>query len=164
MPLGLLTSSTALVQSHSRNPGTRDSAACAPFSIDEIIPSIERSSSCSLRLRYRTRFKKKSDNPRFTNFEGSFASARARLRGRRHSIATVLSEFKRAIEARAVDAFWHSRKKHLMRSRPEKIAQALLAVFAKGVVGKNGVVLREIASGIGFVDVGVSFGGTLHLV
>lgn len=112
----------------------------------------------------RTRFKKKRNNVRFTKFERSFAPARARLRARRRSIAAVLSEFKRAIEARAVDAFWDSRKRHLMRSRPEKIAQALLAVFAKGVVGSNGVVLREIASGIGFVDVGVSFGGTLHLI
>lgn len=51
-----------------------------------------------------------------------------------------------------------------MRSRPEKIAQGLLAVFAKGVVGSDGLVLREIASGIGFVDVGVSFGGVLHLI
>lgn len=112
----------------------------------------------------RTRFKKKRISARFTNFERSFAPARARLRARRRSIAAVLSEFKKAVEARAVDVFWDSRKRRLMRSRPEKIAQALLALFAKGVVGNDGVVLREIASGIGFVDVGVSFGGTLHLI
>jgi hypothetical protein len=76
----------------------------------------------------------------------------------------VLSEFKRAVEARAIDMFWDSRGKGRLRSRPEKIAQGLLAVFAKGVVGNRGLVLREIASGVGFVDVGISFGGVLHLV
>ncbi len=75
-----------------------------------------------------------------------------------------MCEFKRAVEARAVDAFWDSRKKRILRSRPEKIAQGRLAVFARGVVGGDGLVLREIASGIGFVDVGVSFGGALHLI
>lgn len=76
----------------------------------------------------------------------------------------LLSEFKKAVESRAVDAFWDSRRKGRLRSRPEKIAQGLLAVFARGVVGKGGLVLREVASGIGFVDVGVSFGGVLHLI
>ncbi|MGI8408117.1 MAG: hypothetical protein ACR2L3_06370 [Actinomycetota bacterium] len=73
-------------------------------------------------------------------------------------------EFKKTVEGRAIDAFWRSRKKHKLRSRPEKIAQGLLAVFAKGVIGKKGLVLREIAVGIGFVDVGLSFGGVLHLI
>lgn len=42
--------------------------------------------------------------------------------------------------------------------------QGALAMFARGVLGKQGVVLREIVSGIGFVDVGILFGQTLHLV
>ena len=33
-----------------------------------------------------------------------------------------------------------------------------------GVVAKKGVVMREFASGTGFVDIGISFGGTLHLI
>jgi hypothetical protein len=37
-------------------------------------------------------------------------------------------------------------------------------VFAKAVVRSDGLVLREFASGIGYVDVGVSFGGPLHLI
>lgn len=37
-------------------------------------------------------------------------------------------------------------------------------MFARGVLGKKDVMLREIASGIGFVDVGILFGQTLHLV
>src|SRR2546425_5223688 len=103
----------------------------------------------------RRRFQKKKNDASFKGFERSLAPARARLRAHRRSILALLSEFKRAVEARAVDAFWKSRKKHRLRSRPEKIAQGLLAVFAKGVVGIDGLVLREIASGIGFVDVGV---------
>lgn len=112
----------------------------------------------------RTRFKKKRNDASFTTFVRSFAPARVRLRGRRRSIGALLLEFKRAVEARAIDAFWDSRGKQLMRSKPEKIAQALLAVFAKGVLGTKGVVLREMASGIGFVDVGISFGGAVHLI
>jgi hypothetical protein len=51
-----------------------------------------------------------------------------------------------------------------LRPKPEKIAQALLAVFAKGVLGGDGLVLREVGSGIGFVDIGILFGRVLHLV
>lgn len=51
-----------------------------------------------------------------------------------------------------------------MRPKPEKLVQSALAMFARGVLGNDGLVLREIASGIGFVDVGISFGKTLHLV
>jgi len=112
----------------------------------------------------RRRFQSLKDDTSFKRLERGLAPVRARLRARRRSIAALLSEFKRAVEARAVDAFWGSRKKHRLRPRPEKIAQGLLAVFAKGVVGSEGIVLREIASGIGFVDVGVSFGGVLHLI
>lgn len=39
-----------------------------------------------------------------------------------------------------------------------------MAVFAKGVLGSDGLVLREVGSGIGFVDVGILFGRVLHLV
>jgi hypothetical protein len=112
----------------------------------------------------RRRFQKKTNDASLKRFERGLAPARARLRVRRRSIQALLSEFKRAVEARAVDAFWDSREKHRLRSRPEKIAQGLLAVFAKGVIGSDGLVLREIASGIGFVDVGVSFSGVLHLI
>ncbi|MGD0267394.1 MAG: hypothetical protein ABSD47_20990 [Candidatus Methylomirabilota bacterium] len=112
----------------------------------------------------RRRFQKKTNDANLRRFERGLAPARARLRVRRRSIQALLSEFKRAVEARGVDAFWDSRKKHRLRSRPEKIAQVLLAIFAKGVIGSDGLVLREFASGIGFVDVGVSFGGVLHLI
>ena len=108
-------------------------------------------------------FKKKSD-PFFRAYEASLTSTHSKLRSKRRSIAILLSEFKLSVEAKGIDAFWESRKKHRLRSRPEKIGQALLAVFAKAVVSNNGLVLREIASGIGFVDLGISFGKSLHLI
>lgn len=39
-----------------------------------------------------------------------------------------------------------------------------MAVFAKGVLSGDGLVLREVGSGIGFVDIGILFGRVLHLV
>lgn len=109
------------------------------------------------------RFPKKKD-VEFSAFISGLEPARRRIRSRRRSIASLLAEFGRAVESRAIDAFWNSRTKGKLRARPESIAQGLLAVFAKAVVGSDGVVLREFASGIGFVDVGVSFGGPLHLI
>ena len=108
------------------------------------------------------RFPKKKVDPAFDHFENTLGTVRRRLRGHRRSLSTLLSEFKLAVEARAVDAFWISRKRNALRSKPEKIAQGLLAVFAKGVIGSSGLVLREFASGIGFVDVGISFSRLLH--
>jgi hypothetical protein len=109
-------------------------------------------------------FKKKLeiDNP---TFPGGTESERKRLqRLPRRTIGNLLGEFKHAIEARAIDVFWQSRKKGKLRPNPEKIAQALFAVFTKGVLGNRGILLREISSGIGFVDIGVMFTSTLHLV
>jgi hypothetical protein len=110
------------------------------------------------------RFKKKRPDPILRKFEHALAPTRRRLGAHRRSIETLLLEFKVAVESRGLDAFWDSRTKHRLRLKPEKIAQALLAIFAKGVLGSDGFVLREIASGIGFVDVGISFGKVLHLI
>ena len=110
------------------------------------------------------RFKKKSTDPALQGFERALPRSRTRLRYRRRSIQSLLNEFKNAVESRGVDSFWQSRPRNKMRPKPEAIAQALLAVFAKGVLGRGGFVLREFSSGIGFVDVGISFGGTLHLI
>jgi hypothetical protein len=76
----------------------------------------------------------------------------------------MLEQFRRAVEARGVDSFWVSRAAGRLRGRPERIAQALLAVFVKGVIGNRGVVLREVASGVGFVDVGILLSRIMHLV
>jgi hypothetical protein len=82
----------------------------------------------------------------------------------RRTVSNLLREFKHAVEARAIDVFWQSRKKGNLRPKPEEIAQALFAVFTKGVLGDRGIVLREMNSGIGFVDIGVIFSSTLHLI
>jgi hypothetical protein len=110
------------------------------------------------------RFKKKRNDPAFDYFQRGLRPARGQFRAGHRSIALLLLEFKRAVEGRAVDAFWISRKKHRLRGKSEKIAQTLLAMFAKGVLGSRGLVLREFASGIGFVDVGISFATVLHLI
>jgi hypothetical protein len=86
------------------------------------------------------------------------------VKAKKRSIEELLTLFKLAVQARAIDSFWTSRKSGQLRPRPEKIAQAMLAIFAKGVMGSKGLVLREFSSGIGFVDVGISFSGVLHLV
>ena len=57
----------------------------------------------------------------------------------------------------------HARVHHLA-DQSEKIAPVPSDCLREGVIGSDGIVLREIASGIGFVDVGVSFGGMLHLI
>ena len=109
-------------------------------------------------------FKKKvsAPNPGFpggTSPEGSRLQKLPRL-----TVPALLREFTAAVEARAVDSFWISRKTGSLQHRPEKIAQALFAVFARGALHGKGIVLREISSGIGFVDVGVLFSATLHLL
>lgn len=110
------------------------------------------------------KFQKKNTEPCVARFECAIGPARARLVQRRRSLRALLSEFKAAVEGRAVDAFWRSRRRHCLRAKPEKVAQGLLAVFAKGVIGSRGLVLREISCGIGFVDIGITFGSVLHLI
>lgn len=110
------------------------------------------------------RFKKKRTSGAVASFERALPKARARVLSGRHSIDRLLLEFKRAVEARGVDAFWQSRVQNRLRARPESVAQALLAVFVKGVLGGGGLVLREFSSGTGFVDVGIVFSRVLHLI
>ena len=78
------------------------------------------------------RFKKKIVAEEATVFpRGVSPERRSLLRAPRRNIRVLLNEFRSAVEARAVDSFWTSRKRGELRPRPEKIAQALLAVFAK---------------------------------
>ncbi len=99
-------------------------------------------------------------------FPGGTQVERKRLQSLpRVTIGELINKYKLAIEARAVDSFWLSRKKGQLRRRPEKIAQSHFALFTKGVLdGRAGIVLREFSSGIGVVDIGVIFYSTLHLV
>jgi len=109
-------------------------------------------------------FKKKMDTHNPT-FPGGTEPERKRLqRLPRTTIETLLKEFKHAVEARAVDVFWQSRTKGKLQPNPETIAQSQFALFTWGVLRNRGIVLREIYSGIGFVDIGVIFSSTLHLI
>ena len=110
------------------------------------------------------RFKKKLENhDRFPG--GTNKERRQILEGPRLTISSILQGFKNATEARAVDAFWKSRKNGIMHSSPETVGQSLLAVFAKGVLsGRSGLVLREVLSGIGFVDLMIILSQVPHLV
>jgi hypothetical protein len=93
------------------------------------------------------------------------ASGRHLARQPRITIQKFLEQFKNAIEAESVNSFWDSRKIRKLKRRPEKCGQELLAVFAKGKFSSRGSVIREGVSGIGFVDVLLTFSsGLLHVV
>jgi hypothetical protein len=113
-----------------------------------------------------SRFEKKNAGEADFKFVGGLTSEKRRLARQHHkTIAQILSVFGLAIEARAIDSFWISRKKGELRSRPEGIAQSLLAVFLKGVFElRKGYVLREFQSGVGYVDVGVIRWGKMHII
>jgi hypothetical protein len=64
-----------------------------------------------------------------------------------------------------VNSFWDSRTKGKLRRRPEKLAQECLGLFASAKLEKRGAAIREATSGIGFVDVLVTFSsGLLHII
>jgi len=76
-----------------------------------------------------------------------------------------LEEFKRVVEAKAVGSFWANRKAGQLRTRAEKHGQMLLGVFGRARLSERGALLQEAISGIGFVDVFVTFSsGLLHVV
>lgn len=85
---------------------------------------------------------------------------------KRMSIGSLLEDFRYAIESRGINQFWKSRKDNTLQNHPEEIAQANLAVFTLGVLSNKsyGHVFREFASGIGYVDLGIQFSSTLHLL
>lgn len=80
------------------------------------------------------------------------------------SIGKILDQFKMSVEARAVDAFWQSRKQQKLKPKPESIGQGLIAVFVQGVLNCKGLVFREVGSGIGFIDIVVFLSTTPHLI
>jgi hypothetical protein len=112
------------------------------------------------------KFQKKSLGSVDVRFPGGVSAERAKLRRLpRRSIRAVLESFKHAVEARAVDTIWKSRQAAKLRRRPEKVAQGLLALFVMGVLSdRGGQLLREFASGVGFIDFEVLFGRTRHLI
>lgn len=93
------------------------------------------------------------------------ASGKRLAKRPRISIRQFLEEFKKTIEAEAVNSFWESRKTGKLKRRPEKLGQEFLAVFANAKLAGRGSAIREAVSGIGFVDVLITFSsGLLHVV
>jgi hypothetical protein len=76
-----------------------------------------------------------------------------------------LEAFRDSVEAEAVNSFWKSRKKGKLTNRAEKHGQELLGLFARARLENRGALIREATSGIGFVDVLITFSsGLLHVV
>lgn len=83
----------------------------------------------------------------------------------RISIRKFLEGFRDSIESEAVNSFWDSRAKGKLRTRAEKLGQECLGLFADAKLEKRGALIREATSGIGFVDVLVTFSsGLVHVV
>jgi hypothetical protein len=109
-----------------------------------------------------SRFKKKLSGNNPATFPGGVAQERNRISTKRTTITDILDAFKHAVESRAVDSFWVSRKQGKLKPQPEGNAQSLLAVFVKGVIGNDGLVFRELLSGTGFVDVSIILSAPTH--
>jgi hypothetical protein len=98
-------------------------------------------------------------------FPGGLEKEKREIRKqKRRSIHRLLEVFRRSVEARGIDGFWQSRVKGILHTRPEKIAQAFFGSFIYGVLDGRGVAIRELFSGIGFVDTAVIFSAIPHLV
>ncbi len=64
-----------------------------------------------------------------------------------------------------MNSFWESRTKGRLKNRPEKLGQELFGVFARTKLAARGSAIREGTSGIGFVDVLVTFSsGLVHVI
>jgi hypothetical protein len=96
---------------------------------------------------------------------GKVAAAGRNRGARRLTIGRTIEAFRHVVEAHAVNAFWDSRTKGKLKRRPEKLAQEIFGVFASTFLGSKGSIIREAVSGVGFVDVFVTFsGGILHVL
>lgn len=75
-------------------------------------------------------------------------------------LTAELARFKHSTEARNVDTFWVKRTKGVLKQKPEQEGQALLISFLSGVLRspRHGTILKEVQSGIGYVDVMVFLG------
>jgi len=79
-------------------------------------------------------------------------------------MTAVMDGFRRAIESRAIESFWKSRRARKLRPTPEKIGQGLFVMFAEGTLRERGLTFREVLSGAGFVDFVVLLPRTPHLI
>lgn len=116
-----------------------------------------------LTKKLRTQFKKKIS---VAPFLGDLSKEKQNVsRQKRLSINFLLNAFRGCIEARTIDTFWKSRTKSRLHPKPEKIGQGLLATFLVGVlVNRPGHLIRELSSGIGFVDIAIILSTVIHLI
>lgn len=75
-----------------------------------------------------------------------------------------MNQFRAAVEARSIDVFWRSRRRGILVTKPEKIGQALLALFTIGALDGRGILIQELKSGVGFVDIAVVRSAMMHLL
>jgi len=109
-------------------------------------------------------FKKKLTS-QIDAFPGGVLRERRQFQRRaRLSMTVVMDGFRRAIESRAIDSFWKSRRVRKLRPTPEKIGQGLFVMFAEGTLGTRGLTFREVLSGAGFVDFVILLSRTPHLI
>jgi hypothetical protein len=109
-------------------------------------------------------FKKKLTS-QIEAFPGGVLRERRRFQRRaRLTMTAVMDGFRRAIESRAIDSFWKSRRARKLRPTPEKIGQGLFVMFAEGTLQERGLTFREVLSGAGFVDFVVLLSRTPHLI
>lgn len=76
----------------------------------------------------------------------------------------MLDLFRVTVQARAIDQFWKPRRQGQLAPHPERIGQGLLALFITGALRGRGFVVRELRSGVGYVDIVVLRGVVQHLL
>jgi hypothetical protein len=102
-----------------------------------------------------------------SDFIEEFYRSEARPRhASRVTISQLLLEFRRAVQAAGINAFWQSRIAGRLRSKPESVAQHLLelGLEMRFYGTKSGFVVSQFRSGIGFVDEGIVLSRVLHIV
>lgn len=95
---------------------------------------------------------------------GVLASGARRASGR-NQFHELMLEFRTAVRLNGIAGFWHSRSKGQLKPKPESIAQQALAMFLHmPIKGRSGIVLEEVRSGTGYVDVMALFGSKSYVV
>lgn len=107
------------------------------------------------------RFKKKLETnpaPALKERLGPAIRTEARIirRAPRRTMGMLLQSFRRGVQSLGIDQFWKSRRAGQLKPYPEAIARDTLAVMLHGVLEGRSIALKEIASGIGRIDVSVA--------
>ena len=104
-------------------------------------------------------------NQQTRDVQSPISSKPQKGRSTRLTIKILLERFVKSIERKGVDAFWNSRTKGILRQRPEKIASNDLCIFVESeFISRSGIVLSEIKSGIGYIDVEIIISSVIHIV